>query len=53
MAAMGNNGSEEKAKENENNEWPPTDEATLKVVNKGKKCPITMNEENVATFAMG
>ena len=51
MAAMGNKASEEKA--NDNNDWPPTDKETLEAVNKGKKCPITMNEENVATFAMG
>jgi len=34
-------------------EWPPKDEQSLASYNKGKKCPLTANEENVATFAMG
>jgi len=29
------------------------DAQTLQAMNKGKKCPLTSNEENVATFAMG
>ena len=37
----------------ENEEWPPQDADTLKKLNKGKICPMTANEANVATFAMG
>jgi len=34
-------------------DWPPTDETVLAKLNKGRNCPLTLNEENVATFAMG
>lgn len=51
---MGNKQSADDAdKKVDNNEWPPKDADVLKELNKGKKCPLTLNEENVATFAMG
>ena len=43
---MGNKQSADK----QDADWPPKN---LEVANKGKTCPLTVNEENVATFAMG
>ena len=38
---------------NNNEEWPPSSAEALEAMNKGKVCPLTPSEENVATFAMG